>query len=290
MTSIPVPSGLTSAYTATYDAWNRLVSLTTGSTSVATYGYDGLNRRIVKGIYVSGTLDHKEHAYVNEKWQALEIRKEVSGTINSNPLEQYVWHPFYVDAPVLRDYDATTTGSPTRYYYTFDANYNVTAATNSSGSTAERYYYSPYGSVLFLSSSFTPLTTQQSQIGNSVTRLKGVRGESTDLPQLTPYLGILERLVQALPESLRFRLLEVRIENGRLYVVGRCGPKATRTGLRTACARPDWTWARRTRIAWRRRAWNSAFRLACRLRLPRNRRGGPPDVREPLDDCRGAGC
>jgi hypothetical protein len=58
------------------------------------------------------------------------------------------------------------------------------------------------------------------RLQGEVTRLKGVRGESTDLPQMTPYFGILERLLRALPESLRFRLLEVRIENGRLYVVG----------------------------------------------------------------------
>jgi hypothetical protein len=32
------------------------VSLANGSTTVATYTYDGLNRRIVKGVYVSGAL------------------------------------------------------------------------------------------------------------------------------------------------------------------------------------------------------------------------------------------
>ena len=169
MTSIPIPTNLTTAYTASYDAWNRLVSLANGTTTVATYAYDGLHHRIVKGIYVSGTLDHNEHAYFNENWQIVEIRKEVSGTLNSNPLEQYVWHPFYIDAPVLRDYDATTSGSPTRYYYAFDANYNVTAATSTAGTPAERYYYSPYGSVTFLNGSFGVLATQQSQIGNSVT-------------------------------------------------------------------------------------------------------------------------
>jgi RHS repeat-associated protein len=168
MTGIPSPTSLASLYTATFDAWNRLVSIASGSTTVATYAYDGLNRRIVKGIYVGGSLDHNEHAYFNEKWQILEIRKEVGGTINSNPLEQYVWHPFYIDAPVLRDYDALTSGSPTRYYYTCDANYNVTAATSAAGAPAERYYYSPYGTLTFLDGSFNILTTQQSQIGNGV--------------------------------------------------------------------------------------------------------------------------
>jgi RHS repeat-associated protein len=169
MTTIPIPSSPTSGYTAIYDAWNRLVSLANGTTTVATYAYDGLSRRIVKGIYVSGSLDHNEHTYLNNNWQALEVRKELSGTIIANPLEQYVWHPFYLDALALRDYDSTTSGSPTRYYYTFDANYRVTAATTAGAALAERYYYSPYGTLLFLNSSFTPLATQASQIGNSVT-------------------------------------------------------------------------------------------------------------------------
>ncbi len=99
MTSVPIPSNSTSTYTATYDAWNRLVSLTNGSTVIATYRYDGLNRRVTKGIYVGGTLDHNEDAYYNDQGQTLEVRKTVGGTINSNPLEQYLWHPFYIDAP-----------------------------------------------------------------------------------------------------------------------------------------------------------------------------------------------
>jgi RHS repeat-associated protein len=168
MSTIPIPTNLTSAYTATYDAWNRLVSLANGSTTVATYSYDGVDRRIVKGVYVGGSLDRNEHAYFNEKWQVLEVRKEVSGSINTNPLEQYVWHPFYIDALVLRDYDSGTSGSPTRYYYAFDANYNVTTAISAVGATVERYYYSPYGTLVFLGNNFNVLTSQQSQIGTSV--------------------------------------------------------------------------------------------------------------------------
>lgn len=169
MTSLPIPSNPTSSYTAVYDAWNRLVSLSNGSTTVATYFYDGLNRRIAKGIYVSGVLDHKEHAYLNENWQILEVRKEVGGTINSNPLEQYVWHPIYIDAAVLRDYDATTSGSPTRYYYAFDANYSVTAVTTIAGAPSERYYYSPYGTPTFLDGSFNVLSSGRSAISNPIT-------------------------------------------------------------------------------------------------------------------------
>jgi type II secretory pathway component PulL len=59
-----------------------------------------------------------------------------------------------------------------------------------------------------------------SLLESELARLKGIRGESADLPQLTPYVAVLERLSRALPDSLRFRLLEVRIENGQLYLVG----------------------------------------------------------------------
>jgi RHS repeat-associated protein len=169
MTAIPIPTNLTSTYTGVYDAWNRLISLTSGSTTIATYAYDGLNRRVTKGVYVSGTLDHNEDAYFNESWQLLEVRKTVSGTINSNPLEQYVWHPVYIDAPVLRDYDATISGTPTRYYFAYDGNQNITAVTNSAGGAVERYYYSPYGTLTFLDASFAPIAGNQSSIANSVT-------------------------------------------------------------------------------------------------------------------------
>jgi RHS repeat-associated protein len=169
MTTIPVATTFTSTYAGTYDAWNRLVSLTNGMTTVATYNYDGLNRRIVKGIYTGGSLDHNEHAYYNESWQIVEVRKEVSGTQSGNPLEQYVWHPFYVDAPVLRDYDSATSGSQTRYYYVFDAVFNVTAIISTSGSVVERYTYTPFGRVTFLDSSFSASTPQQSSVANMLT-------------------------------------------------------------------------------------------------------------------------
>ncbi len=169
MTTIPIPSNPTSTYIGTYDAWNRLVALSSGSTTVATYAYDGLNRRNVTGIYASGALDHNEHSYFDENWQTLEVRKESSGVINSNPLHQYVWNPFNVDSLVLRDYDASTSGSPVRYYYGYDINSSITVATNASGNPVERYYYVPYGTLTFMDGSFHALSTQQSQIGNVMT-------------------------------------------------------------------------------------------------------------------------
>ena len=56
MTRIPKPADPTEYYTATYDAWNRLVKIEDGQETVAEYRYDGAKRRIVKKTYVGGEL------------------------------------------------------------------------------------------------------------------------------------------------------------------------------------------------------------------------------------------
>ncbi len=168
MTTIPKPSDLTAGYTGTYDAWNRLVKLVDGANTVAEYEYDGGNRRIVKSIYSGGTLDHRQHVYYNQAWQVLEVRKEVSGTEDTDPLEQYVWHPYYVDALVLRDYDADVDGTSVRHYYTQDANFNVTAVIDDTGSVVERYHYTPYGHLAVLDADFSDDADGISDIANAV--------------------------------------------------------------------------------------------------------------------------
>ena len=47
MTTIPQPADPTTSFTATYDAWNRLVKLVDGSNTVAEYEYDGAKRRTI---------------------------------------------------------------------------------------------------------------------------------------------------------------------------------------------------------------------------------------------------
>jgi len=48
MNSVPQPMSMTDSYDCTYDAWNRLVEVKDGETSIAKYEYDGLNRRVKK--------------------------------------------------------------------------------------------------------------------------------------------------------------------------------------------------------------------------------------------------
>ena len=66
--------------------------------------------------------------YYNESWQLLETRAGSS----ANPVDQYLWHPYYIDALAVRWYDADTDGSGIAdYYYQQDANFNVTAVADS---------------------------------------------------------------------------------------------------------------------------------------------------------------
>lgn len=58
---------------------------------------------------------------------------------------EYVYHPYYVDAIVLRN-----DSSDNKHYYLQDANFNVTAVTNGSGEVKERYTYTPYGEATIL--------------------------------------------------------------------------------------------------------------------------------------------
>ena len=144
MTTIPQPNDLASSYTATYDAWNRLVKLVDGANTVTEYEYDGAKRRIILKSYVSGSLDETRHAYFTDpaKWQVIEERIDSSFDAE----RQFVWGLRYIDDLVLRDRD--TTGNATfdeRLYTMQDANWNVTALTDTAGDVLQRFAYQPYG-------------------------------------------------------------------------------------------------------------------------------------------------
>jgi RHS repeat-associated protein len=175
MTEIPQPTDPTlSSYLLSYDAWNRLVEVKDGTSTVLKMRYDGLGRRIARIAIVpgggrgGGTIDVPTDYYYNEQWQLLEER--YNGDVD--PRAQYVWHPYYIDALAVRYWDSDTDGSyggtnEGAQYYCQDANYNVTAVTNSLGTVLERYNYTPYGEVTFLDQIFAPLSTQASAIGNT---------------------------------------------------------------------------------------------------------------------------
>lgn len=156
MVSAPKAGAETTRLWYVYDAWNRQVIVKNDSSgspgsTLATYSYDGLNRRITKAIAGGDSFDD----YFNENWQRLESRKNG----DADPLDQFLWDLTYIDTPVLRWHDANTDGDladlssgdpdPTKdntLYYTTDANHNVTALYDADQERViERYVYDPYG-------------------------------------------------------------------------------------------------------------------------------------------------
>ena len=72
-TTIPQPVSLASGYTCAYDAWNRLMTVKSGATTIDTYRYDGANRRVQK--IASSTRDY----YYSDQWQILEEQRQHTG-------------------------------------------------------------------------------------------------------------------------------------------------------------------------------------------------------------------
>jgi RHS repeat-associated protein len=143
MTTMPQPAAPASSYTAVYDAWNRLVSLSAGGSQVASYRYDGLKLRVVKQSYSGGMPRETRHYYYSSGWQVLE---ESIGSGTPLAERQFVWGLRYIDDVVLRDRDTNGDGSlDERLYGLQDPNWNVTALVDTSGGVQERYGYGAYG-------------------------------------------------------------------------------------------------------------------------------------------------
>jgi RHS repeat-associated protein len=178
------PSGGSSTDTTTYDADGNLITKTnisTGveleytwdyrnrltevqqvsggaTTTVAQYTYDAMGRRIEES-YAGGSTNY---LYYNSAWQVIEERQ--GGTSSSDVHYQYVMGAS--GELVLRDtYSSGSIVTADRLNALWDANGDVTAITNSSGTVEERDEYSPYGAVTVLTASGSPVTGNVSAYG-----------------------------------------------------------------------------------------------------------------------------
>jgi len=115
------------------------------------------------------TTDRK----IRSRWQVLEEK------VGANYKNRYVWSPAYDDALVTRDRDTDANGTlDERLFAQHDANFNVTAITNTSGTVQERMTYNPFGAVAFRDSAGSTISLsskawdilhqggQQDSIGN----------------------------------------------------------------------------------------------------------------------------
>ncbi len=156
MTTIPQPENPGEKYTATYDAWNRLVKLVDPATghTVQENVYDARGYRIIRKTYTAGTLTETRHYYYTNGWRGVEER--LGTTPDSADAErQHVWGVRYIDDLVCRD---RTTENPLdeRLYACQDGNWNTTAVVATDGTVQERYEYDPYGDLSVLAPDFTP--------------------------------------------------------------------------------------------------------------------------------------
>jgi RHS repeat-associated protein len=135
-----------------YDAWNRLVRLHVGDTTLAEYTYDARGYRIRKDSYTDGTLSEARHYYYTPGWQVVEERVGTSTSAN----RQFVWGLRYNDDLVLRDRDTDGNGTlDERRYCLQDGNWNTIALVGTSGTVTERFNYDAYGVPTFLTSTGT---------------------------------------------------------------------------------------------------------------------------------------
>jgi RHS repeat-associated protein len=136
-------------YKYKYDAWNRLVQVRAGEGAesvLATYTYDATGRRIKKVVSNSGDLDTTE-VYYYAGQQMIEARNG-----SEQATRQFVFGTQYVDEPIRMDVDTDDDGDcidtgDKAFYYHQDANYNVTALTDSAGAVVQYYLYDAYGTV-----------------------------------------------------------------------------------------------------------------------------------------------
>lgn len=151
MTTIPQPADPTQGYTASYDAWNRLVKLTEGLDTVQENEYDARTFRTVRKDYEEGDLSETRHFFYTPDWRCIEER--VGSSIDAE--RQFVWGLRYIDDLVLRDRDTDTNGTlDERLYGCQDGNWNVVAVVDGAGDVDERYSYSAYGVPIFLTAAF----------------------------------------------------------------------------------------------------------------------------------------
>jgi len=147
-------------HTLVYNAWNQLVTVKNGGTTIASYVYDADGNRIQQ-TESSTTTDF----YFSSAGQDLEDRQ------GSTVVAQYVWGLGYVNSLVLRDdnstsgsYGKSSSGLGRRLFVQQDTDWNVTALVDTSGTVKERFIQTPYGVATVLTAAWASTTDAYSWV------------------------------------------------------------------------------------------------------------------------------
>jgi len=146
MVAVPQVADWSSTNGLKCDAWNRLVEVAEGETTIAQYRYDGMTRRVTK------ETDKTRHYYYSDQWQIMEERLDSETTAE----RQFVWGQRYMDDLVLRDRDTDSNGSLNERLYVLHDYFNPTAVVAPNGTVLERYGYDAFGLSRVMTAAFNP--------------------------------------------------------------------------------------------------------------------------------------
>jgi RHS repeat-associated protein len=161
-TSYPLPVAPNTNATLAYDGENRLVSITTGTTTV-TYAYDSQSRRVARTESPlplgEGQGEGAQHTlYLYDGWNCL--AEYVLHTSSFNLHTSFSWGLDLSGSLQgaggvggLLSVTKHQAQSTTHYFPTFDGNGNVSEYLDATGSTAAHYEYDPFGRTIFASGS-----------------------------------------------------------------------------------------------------------------------------------------
>lgn len=124
-------------WTQTWNGENRLIETIKGDTRL-TFAYDYMGRRVEKKVYNGETVTkHLRFVYNGYK-----LAEELNALDDNATLRKYTWQDgIDLDVP-LSVHDATANAT---YFYTTDANKNVSELTDGSGAVVAHYEYAPFG-------------------------------------------------------------------------------------------------------------------------------------------------
>ena len=218
MTLMPRVGDWAIAQTPTWDAWNRMVKITQGTSVIGTYAYDGMTRRVWKETTEDGSLTRR-HFYYSDQWQVIEERLGTATTAD----RRFVWGMRYIDDLIVRD--RALSGGNERLYATHDQ-WHVTGTINTAGLPTERYAFSAFGDLQVLTPDFT--TRPSGSVSDWETTYgayrfdREARQHAVRFRELHPALG---RWVSRDP------VVEVVGNNFYLYVSNASTNKSDSTGL-----------------------------------------------------------
>jgi len=127
-------------WTYTWNAENRMVSAVDGTTTLE-FKYDYMGRRVEKKVIENGTTTKDEY-FVYDNFKLIEKLDALNSSVI---IQRFAWK----GAKIFSINNGTDT-----YYYTHDANKNVSELIDSSGNIVAHYEYSPFGKIVASSGSY----------------------------------------------------------------------------------------------------------------------------------------